>query len=117
MDGYVSNEHVSEYGEVQDDLDPASIEKTLGAMKVPRAVTLATFFKSEANPGDTLQIHVPKLGQNEVLVPNSLALIFDIELSGGDADNFLVQNVSRALVSRMVVKFEAQHWKIRRRKA
>ena len=39
------------------------------------------------------------------LVPGSLALRFEIDLSGGHANNFLVQNVSRALVSQMKVKF------------
>ena len=38
-------------------------------------------------------------------MPNSLALIFDIALSGGHAINFLVQSVSRALVDKLVVKF------------
>ena len=38
-------------------------------------------------------------------MPGLLALRFDIDLSGGHANNFLVQNVSRALGSRMVVKF------------
>ena len=38
---------------------------------------------------------------------NSLALIFDVDLSGGHANNFLVQNVSRALVNKVVVKFAA----------
>ena len=40
-----------------------------------------------------------------VIVPGSLALVFEIDLTGGHADNFLVQNVTRALVSRMDVKF------------
>jgi len=48
---------------------------------------------------------VPKLNENEVLVPGSLGLRFDIDLTGGHANNYLVQNVSRALVSKMVVKF------------
>ena len=34
-----------------------------------------------------------------------MALRFDIDLSGGHANNFLVQNVSRALVRKMFVKF------------
>lgn len=34
-------------------------------------------------------------------------LRFDIYLSRGHANNFLVQNVSRALVSKLVVKFES----------
>jgi len=48
---------------------------------------------------------VPKLNENEVIVPGSLVLRFDIDLSGGHANNFLVQNVTRALVDKMVVKF------------
>ena len=40
-------------------------------------------------------------------MPNSQALIFDIDLSGGHANNFLVQNVSQALVDKLVVKFAA----------
>ena len=39
-------------------------------------------------------------------MPSSLALRFDIYLSGAHANNVLVQNVSRALVDKMVVKFE-----------
>ena len=35
----------------------------------------------------------------------SLALIFNIDLAGVDANNFLVQNVSRAPVDKMAVKF------------
>ena len=87
------------------DLLPSHNEKTLNAMKAPRTVKRITFNPSEANPGETLNVHVPKLNENEVIVPNSLALIFDIDLSGGHASNFLVKNVSRALVDKLVVKF------------
>ena len=90
---------------VPDNLLPTHSEKTLNAMKAPRSVKRITFNPSEANPGETLYVHVPKLNKNEVLVPGSLALRFDIDLSGGHANNFLVQNVSRALVSQMAVKF------------
>ena len=38
-------------------------------------------------------------------MPSSLALRFNIDLSGGHANNYQVQNVSRALVSQQVVKF------------
>ena len=90
---------------VPDNLLPTHSVKTLNAMKAPRSVKRITFNPSEANPGETLYVHVPKLNKNEVLVPGSLALRFDIDLSGGHANNFLVQNVSRALVSKMTVKF------------
>ena len=39
------------------------------------------------------------------MVPGSLALVFDIDLTGGHANNYLVQNASRALVSRLTVTF------------
>ena len=81
-------------------------EKELGALKAIRAVKHITFNPSSADPVETLNVHVPKLNENEVLVPNSLALVFDIDLSGGHANNFLVQNVSRAVVDKLVVKFE-----------
>jgi len=74
-------------------------------MQAERAVKRITFSRTEANPGDTLYVSVPKLNVNEVLVPGSLALVFDIDLSGGHANNFLVQNVTRALVDRLLVKF------------
>ena len=85
---------------VQETLHPAHAEKTLGAMKAERTVKRITFDRSEASPGETLYVSVPKLNENEVLVPGSLALIFNIDLAGGD-----VQNVSRAPVDKMTVKF------------
>ena len=91
--------------EVPDMLRPTHSSKTLGAMKAPRTVKRITFDRSEASPGETLYVHVPKLNENKVLVPSSLALRFDIDLSGGHANNFLVQNVTRTLVSKLVVKF------------
>ena len=48
---------------------------------------------------------MPKLAHDVVMVPGSLALVFDIDLTGGHANNYLVQNVSRALVSRLTVTF------------
>ena len=74
-------------------------------MKAERAVKRITLSPTKAGPGDTLYVSVPKLHENEVLVPGSLALRFDIDLSGGQANNFLVQNVTRALVDKMVVRF------------
>jgi len=74
-------------------------------MKAERAVKRITFDRTEASPGETLYVSVPKLNENEVLVPGLLALRFDIDLSGGHANNFLVQNVTRALVDKLVVKF------------
>jgi len=91
--------------EVPENLRPTHREKAMHAMKAERAVKWITFNPSEANPGNTLYVYVPKLNKNEVLVPGSVALVFDIDLAGGHANNFLVQNVMLALVDRLVVWF------------
>ena len=75
---------------VQENLRPTRSEKTLGALKAERAVKRITFERTEANPQETLYVSVPKLNENEVIVPGSLALRFNIDLSGGHANNFLV---------------------------
>lgn len=88
-----------------DFIHPTYREKTLNAVKADSKVYRDTFSPAEANPGEVLNVHVPRLSENMVIVPGSLALVFEIDLTGGHADNFLVQNVTRALVSRMDVKF------------
>ena len=78
-------------------------------MKAERTVKRITFNPTSANPGETLYVSVPKLAENEVIVPGSLALVFNINLkvTGAHANNYLVQNVSRALVDKFKVKFRA----------
>ena len=90
---------------VQANLLPSHSVKTLGAMKAERTVKRITFNPTEANPGNNLHVSVPKLNEEEVIVPGSLALLFNIDLTRGHANNYLVQNVSRALVDRFVVKY------------
>ena len=90
---------------VQANLLPSQSVKTLGAMKADRIVKCVTFNPTEANPGTTLNVSVPKLNEHEVIVPGSLALLFNIDPTGGHVNNYLVQNVSRALVGRFLVNF------------
>ena len=86
---------------------PSHSEKVLGAMKAERTVKRITFNPAKADPGETLYVSVPKLNVNEVIVAGSLALVFNINLkvTGAHANNYLVQNVSRALVDNFTVKF------------
>ena len=90
---------------VQANLLPSHSVKTLGTMKAERTVKRITFNPTEANPSNNLYVSVPKLNEEEVIVPGSLALLFNIDLTGGHANNYLVQNVSKALVDRFVVKY------------
>ena len=45
-------------------------------MKAERVVKCITFDRSEASPGETLYISLPKLNENEVIVPGWFALLF-----------------------------------------
>ena len=90
---------------VQANLLPSHSVKTLDAMKAECTVKRITFNPTEANPGNNLYVSVPKLNEEEVIVPGTLALLFNIDLTGGHANNYLVQNVSRALIDRFVVKY------------
>ena len=104
-----NHKHIIYTMAVPPNLLPSHSEKTLGAMKAERTVKRITFNPSEANPGETLYVSVPKLAENEVIVAGSLALVFNINLkvTGAHANNYLVQNVSRALVDKFTVKFAA----------
>ena len=90
---------------VQANLLPNHSEKTLGAMKAERIVKRNTFNPTKADPGTALCVSIPKLNEHEVIVPGSLALLFNIDLTGGHPNNYLVQNVSRTLVGRFLVNF------------
>ena len=93
---------------MQENLLPTHKEKSLGALKAERAVKRITFDRTEVNPEETLYVSVPKLNENEVIVPGSLALRFNIDLNGRHANNFLVDNVSRALVDKLTVKYAGE---------
>ena len=92
-------------GNLQGNLPPTYNEKSLDAKKAELTVKRITFERSEAKPSDMVYVSVPKLNKNEVIVPGSLALFFKIDLTGGHANNFLVHNVSWALMDKFTVKF------------
>ena len=99
------NDNTQTKGGVSDELSPIYMKNTGKAIKALRFVNRNTFDRSQANPNERLYVNVPKLGEQEVIVPGTLVLCFDIDISGRLANNFLVQNLSRALVRKQVVKF------------
>ena len=93
---------------MQESIDPGHNEKKLLGLKADRSINRITFIKYEAFPGDFLIVTVPKLNKYELMKSGSLMLRFDVDLSGGDPGNFLVDNISRALVDNMKIKFGGQ---------
>jgi len=75
-------------------------------LKAEKTLHRVTFNPSTANPGETLYIHIPKLSDNVVYVPESIALIFKLNLAAtGHANNTVVNNLGRALKSHVRVLY------------
>ena len=70
MQGELPDNESQTNGEVSYNHLPSHRKKTLCSMKAPRTVKRITFNPCEANPGHTLYVHVPRLNQDEVIVPN-----------------------------------------------
>ena len=79
-------------------------KKTSNAVKADCLVHRVTFNPNRASPGEVPRVPVPKLDDGAVLVLGSLYLIFDLAVSG-HANNYVVNNVARALVDGLTVKF------------
>ena len=88
---------------VQANILPSQSVKTLGAMKAERTVKRITFNPTEANPGNTLYVSVPKLHEDEVIVAGTLSLLFDLDLTDGHANNYLANT---ALITAKHIKLE-----------
>ena len=62
---------------------------------------------SSANPKETLYVRLPRLTENTFIVPDSIYLSADIDITG-DSKNTIVNNLGRNLISKMVVKWGAE---------
>ena len=87
---------------ISEKIDPNRMPKQPFGLKAESTLQRITFTPSSANPGETLYVKIPKLSGNNVLVPGSVKLAFNI-LVDGHANNTLVNNIGRNLVSNFKV--------------
>ena len=92
---------------VSEKINPNHEKKRSNALKANKMVHRVTFNPNKALPGETLHISVPKLDDGVVLDPESLALVINLSVTG-QANNYVVYNLSRALVDRLTVKFAGE---------
>ena len=64
---------------------------------------VVTFNPNKANPGEEIYIDIRKLKSDTCLVPDSLMLQFDFK--NANAKSWLLNNLSKLLCERFVVKF------------
>ena len=73
-------------------------------LKAESILNRITLNPSSVNPGETLYVNIPKLKEGVVIVPGSVALLFNLNVMG-HANNTLVNNVGKNLVTNIKVKF------------
>lgn len=56
------------------------------------------------NEGEILRVKFPNLGDNDLIIPGTSRLAFSLSLTGTDDNRTIVQNIGRALVSRICIR-------------
>ena len=88
---------------ISEKIDPNRMPKQPFGLKAETTLHRTTFTPSSANPGEVLYVNIPKLSGNNVIVPNSVRLAFDFDIVGGEANDTVVNNLGRSLVSNFKV--------------
>ena len=93
-----------EYG---NKLNPEHSLRTPHGIKGTRQKEIVTHNPSEIDQNQLLLIRFPNLGSDDVIVPGTVNISFNIELtSTADPKRMLVSNISRAIIKKLAVKFE-----------
>ena len=72
-----------------------------------RQKVIVTHNPGEIDQNQLLLVRFPNLGSDEIIIPGTANLSFNIELSStADPNRTLVSNIGRAIIKRLAVKFE-----------
>ena len=81
--------------------------RTPKGIKGTRQKVIVTHNPSEIDQNQELLVRFPNLGGNDVIIPGTANLSFNIELSStADLNRTLVSNIGRAIVKKLAVKLE-----------
>ena len=61
---------------------------------------------STIGPDELLTVRFPDLKENQVIIPSTTKLTFNISLAGTDVNRTLVGNLGRNIIRKLVVKLE-----------
>ena len=76
------------------------------ALKGLRQHIIKTNNPSTIGPGELLTVRFPDLKENQVIIPGTTKLTFNISLAGKDVNRTLVGNLGRNIIRKLVVKLE-----------
>ena len=88
-------------------LNPERSLRTPKGIKRTRQTVIVTHNPCEIDQNQILEVKFPNLGSDDVIIPGTANLSFNIELtSTADPKRTLVSNIGRAIIKKLVVKFE-----------
>ena len=92
--------------EVGDKLNPQRSFRKGFALKGLRQHIIKTNNPSTIGPDELLTVRFPDLKENQVIIPGTTKLTFNISLAGTDVNRTLVKNLGRNIIRKLVVKLE-----------
>ena len=92
--------------EVGDKSNPQRSYRKGFALKGLHQHIIKTNNRSTIRPGELLTIRFPDLTENQVIIPGTTKLTFNITLAGKDVNRTLVGNLGRNIIRKLVVKLE-----------
>ena len=92
--------------EVGDKLNPQRSYRKGFALKGLRQHIIKTNNPSTIGPDELLTVRFPDLKENQVIIPGTTKLTFNITLVGTDVNRTLVGNLGRNIIRKLVVKLE-----------
>ena len=92
--------------EVGDKLNPQRSYRKGFALKGLRQHIIKTNNPSTIGPDELLTVHFPDLEENQVIIPRTTKLTFNISLAGTDVNRTLVKNLGRNIIRKLIVKLE-----------
>ena len=92
--------------DVGDKLNPQRSYRKGFALKGLRQHIIKTNNPSTIGPDELLTVRFPHLKENQVIIPSTTKLTFNISLQGTDVDRTLVGNLGRNIIRKLVVKLE-----------
>ena len=92
--------------EVGDKLNPQRSYRKGFALKRLRQHIIKTNNPSTIRPNKLLRVHFPDLKENQLIIPSTMKMTFNISLAGTDVNRTLVGNLGRNIIRKLVVKLE-----------
>ena len=92
--------------EVGDQLNPQRSYRKGFALKGIHQHIIKTNNPSTIRPGELLTMRFPNRKENQVIIPSTTKLTFNISLAGTDPNRTLVGNLGRNIIRKLIVKLE-----------